>query len=71
MLTGIYTLPIRTGPAAQERDDVGADMVLAEELKRLADRRIAFMNESVQALLSCRHSSYAIALPAKRTKSQP
>lgn len=35
-------------------------MVLAEDLKRLIDRRIALMNESVQALLSCRHSRYGI-----------
>jgi hypothetical protein len=33
-------------------------MVLAKELKRLADRRVALMNEGVQALLSCRHSCY-------------
>ncbi len=33
-------------------------MVLAKELNWLVDWRIAFMNESVQALLSCRHSRY-------------
>jgi hypothetical protein len=33
-------------------------MVFAKELKRLVNRWIAFMNESVQSLLSSRHSRY-------------
>ena len=44
-------------------------MVLAKELKRLIDRRIAFMNESVQALLSCRHSRYGT--PFRRIPQNP
>jgi hypothetical protein len=33
-------------------------MILAKELERLVRWRIAFMNESVQALLPCCHSRY-------------
>ena len=35
-------------------------MVFAKEFKRLVKWRIAFMDERVQALLSCRHSSYGV-----------
>jgi len=44
-------------------------MVLAKELKRPVDRRIAFMNESVQALLSCRHSRYGA--PFRQSRQIP
>ena len=37
-------------------------MVFAKELKRLVNWWIAFMNESVQTLLSCRHSRYGTPL---------
>jgi hypothetical protein len=33
-------------------------MVFAKEFKRLVNRWIAFMKESIQALLSCGHSNY-------------
>ena len=42
----------------RERNYVGADMILAKELQGLVRWRIAFMNESVQALLPCCHSRY-------------
>jgi len=35
-------------------------MVFAKEFERLVNWRITFVNESVQALLSCRHSSYGV-----------
>ena len=33
-------------------------MIFAKELKRLVNWWVAFMNESIQTLLSCRHSRY-------------
>jgi hypothetical protein len=35
-------------------------MILAKELEGLIRRLIAFMNESVQALLPCCHSRYEV-----------
>jgi hypothetical protein len=43
-------------PSTKERNYVRADMILAKELEGLVRWRIAFMNESVQALLPCCHS---------------
>jgi hypothetical protein len=45
-------------PSTKERNYIRADMILAKELEGLIRRRIAFMNESVQALLPCCHSRY-------------
>jgi len=44
-------------------------MVLAQEFKRPADGWDAFMNESVQALLSCRHSRYNS--PFRQSRQNP
>jgi len=43
-------------PSAQERDDIGADVILAQELKGLVRRRHAIMGESADSLLPCRHA---------------
>ena len=53
-----HTLPIVASPSTRERNYIGADMILAKELQGLVRWRIAFMNESVQALLPCCHSRY-------------
>jgi hypothetical protein len=54
-LAGFYALPLLTAPSAQEGHDVGADMILAQELERLVRRGQAVMGESVKALLFGRH----------------
>jgi hypothetical protein len=56
------TSPILASPLTRERNNICANMVFAKEFKRLVNWRIAVMNESVQALLSCRHSSYGVPL---------
>jgi hypothetical protein len=45
-------------PSTREWNYVRADMILAKEFEGLVRWRIAFMNESVQALLPCCHSRY-------------
>jgi hypothetical protein len=49
-------LPNTALPSAQERDDIGADVILAQELKGLVRRRHAIMGESADSLLPCRHA---------------
>jgi hypothetical protein len=53
-----HTLPIVASSSTRERNYIGADMILAKEFEGLVRWRIAFMNESVQALLPCCHSRY-------------
>src|ERR1700686_1325861 len=51
-----HALPSTALPSAQERNDIGADVILAQELKRLVRRRHAFMSEGADSLLPCRHA---------------
>jgi hypothetical protein len=51
-----HTLPMVASPSTRERNYIRAYMILAKELEGLVRWRIAFMNESVQALLPCCHS---------------
>jgi hypothetical protein len=48
--------------STKERNYIRADMILAKELEGLVRWRIAFMNESVQALLPCCHLRYGSLL---------
>jgi hypothetical protein len=41
---------------AQERNHIGADVILAQKLKGLVRRRRAFMGEVADSLLPCRHA---------------
>src|SRR6202035_752143 len=51
-----HALPNAALPSAQERNDIGADGILAQELKGLVRRRHAVMAESADSLLPCRHA---------------
>jgi hypothetical protein len=53
---GFHTVPGTVTPPAQKRDDIGADVILAEKLKRLVGRWDAFMREGPDSLLPCRHA---------------
>ena len=47
--------PIAIGPATGKRNEIGADVVLAQDLERLIRWWCAFVCESIDALLSCCH----------------
>ena len=49
-------LPNTALPAAQEWNHIGADVILAQELKGLVRRRHAVMGEGADSLLPCRHA---------------
>ena len=51
-----HALPSTARPPAQERNDIGADVILAQELKGLVRRRHAVMGEVADSLLPCRHA---------------
>jgi len=51
-----HALPSAALPSAQEWNDIGADVILAQELKGLVRRRHAVMGESADSLLPCRHA---------------
>src|SRR5580704_5717825 len=51
-----HALPSTAVPSAQERNHIGADVILAQELKGLVRRRHAIMGESADSLLPCRHA---------------
>jgi hypothetical protein len=53
---GIHALPNPAAPSTQERNDICADVILAQELKRLVRRRDAFVDEGIDSLLPCRHA---------------
>ena len=55
-----HALPNAARPSAQERNHIGADVVLAQELKGLVRRRRAFMGEVADSLLPCRHAMLMI-----------
>jgi hypothetical protein len=55
-VAGIHALPSAAPPSTQERNNIRADVILAKELKRLAGRRYAFVNEGIDSLLPCRHA---------------
>jgi len=52
----IDALPATATPSTQERDDISADVILAQELKRLLRRRYVVVNESIDSRLPCRHA---------------
>jgi hypothetical protein len=60
---GIDIGPIGTGPSTTEGDEIGADVILAQDLERLVRRRRAFVNESIDALLSCCDPSTGVPVP--------
>jgi hypothetical protein len=49
-------LPSTAAPSAGEWNNIGADVILAQKLKRLVRRRYAFMSEGADPLLPCRHA---------------
>src|ERR1700724_2670004 len=51
-----HALPSTALPSAQEWNDIGADVILAQQLKGLVRRRHAVMGESADSLLPCRHA---------------
>ena len=51
-----HALPSTAVPSAQERNHIGADVILAQELKGLVRRRHAVMGEVADSLLPCRHA---------------
>ena len=51
-----HASPSSALPSAQERNDIGADVILAQQLKGLIRRRRAFMGEVADSLLPCRHA---------------
>src|SRR5580700_1644423 len=51
-----HALPGTARPAAQERNHIGADVILAQELKGLVRRRHAIMGEVADSLLPRRHA---------------
>jgi hypothetical protein len=53
---GIHTVPSTATPSAQKRNDVGADVILAEKFKRLVRRRNTFVTEGLDSLSPCRHA---------------
>jgi len=53
-------LPSTAVPPAQERNDIGADVILAQELKGLVRRRHAIMSKVADSLLPCRHAMLMI-----------
>ena len=52
---GIHTVPSTATPSAQKRNDIGADVILAKNFKRLVLWRNTFVSEGVDSLLPCRH----------------
>jgi hypothetical protein len=54
---GIHALPCAAAPSAQEWNDIRADVILAQELKRLVRWWYAFMNEGIDALLPRCHAN--------------
>ena len=51
----IEVLPSAIPPSAQERNNIGTDVVLTKELQRLVRRRGPVMNKCVDALSPCCH----------------
>jgi hypothetical protein len=52
---GIHTVPSTTTPSAQKWNDIGADVILAKNFKRLVCRRNT-LSEGVDSFLSCHHA---------------
>ena len=55
-IAGIDALPATAAPSTQERDDISADVILTQELKRLLRRRYAVVDEGIKSRLPCRHA---------------
>ena len=51
-----HALPGAARPPAQERNHIGADVILAQKLNGLVRRRHAIMGEGADSLLPCRHA---------------
>jgi hypothetical protein len=55
-LAGIHTVPRTATPSAQKWNDIGADVILAKNFKRLVRRRHTLVSEGVDSFLSCHHA---------------
>jgi hypothetical protein len=53
---GIHTVPSTTTPSAQKWNDIGADVILAKNFKRLVRRRDTLVSEGVDSFLPCHHA---------------
>jgi hypothetical protein len=56
---GIHTVPSTTTPSAQKWNDIGADVILAKNFKRLVRRRNTLVSEGVDSFLPC-HQAVSI-----------
>jgi len=54
-LAGVGVGPVITSPSTGERNKIGADVILAQDLERLVRGRRAVVSELIDALLSCGH----------------
>jgi hypothetical protein len=54
-LAAVGVGPVITGPSTRERNKIGADVILAQDLERLVRGRRAVVRELIDALLSCGH----------------
>jgi len=55
-LVGIHTVPSTATPSAQKWNDIGADVILAKNFKRLVRRRNTLVSEGVDSFLPCHHA---------------
>ncbi len=53
---GIHTVPSTATPSAQKWNDIGADVILAKNFKRLVRRRNTLVSEGVDSFLPCHHA---------------
>lgn len=58
----IHALPRTASPSTQERNDIGADVILAQQLEWLIRRRHAFMSEIIDSRLPRRHANIRLVL---------
>jgi hypothetical protein len=52
-------VPSTATPSAQKWNDISADMILAQNFKRLVHRRITFVSESIDSFLPSHHCCLA------------
>src|SRR4029077_1395583 len=55
-LAGIHTVPSTATPSAQKWYDIGADVILAKNFKRLVRRRNTLGGEGIDSFLPCHHA---------------
>jgi hypothetical protein len=66
---GIHTAPSTATPSAQKWNDIGADVILAKNFKRLVCRRNTLVSEGVDSFLPCHHavSIFPVVMNLMRT----